>query len=183
MRAFMLAATAAVLTGITPAQASVLTVGGGYAATCYRSAESRVIDRNAFQACNQALSTEALAREERAGTLVNRGILSLIRGDYADANRDFDAALAIDPNQPEAWLNKGISFVKSGKSSEAIVLIDKALELGTRKPALAYYARAIAHEDSGNIRNAYSDLRRTVSLAPKWREPVMDLARYQVKPR
>ena len=36
----------------------------------------------------------------------------------------------------------------------------KALELKTRRPALAYFVRAMAYEDSGNLRAAYNDLQR-----------------------
>ena len=183
MKAIMLAATTAMLVGITPAQAAVVTMGAGYAQTCYRAAEARVISRNALNACDQALTEEALVPYDRAGTHVNRGILKLLGRNYDAAIRDFDTALALDPNQPEAWLNKAIAEMNAGKSAAALPLVDKAIQLKTSKPHFAYYVRGLAHEDTGNVRAAYTDLKRAQALAPKWREPSVELARYQVRAR
>ena len=58
--------------------------------------------------CNRALTEEALTPEDRVATYVNRGILHLSAGDVAEADADFDRALALDPDQPDAWLNKAI---------------------------------------------------------------------------
>lgn len=183
MRAIVLAATAAMLTGISPAHASVMTVGSTYAESCYHSAEGRNARQSAIDACSNALGSEGLTTYDRVGTLVNRGILRMISGDLARANRDFDQALAINPREPEAWLNKGIAQMKAGDSRAALGHFDKAIELHTLKPELAYYVRGLVHEDTGNLRAAYEDLRRARALAPKWREPAMELARYQVSSR
>ncbi len=181
MKAVMLAAAAAVLTGTAPASASVLTMGSSYAESCYRSAESRIVRRSALDACDNALASEALMIDDRVGTLVNRGILRMIGGNLAGANRDFDDALALDATEPEAWLNKGIAQMKAGNSQAAVTMIDKAIQLKTTRPQVAYYARGLAHEDTGNLKAAYADLRRAQELAPDWREPMVELARYQVR--
>ena len=183
MKAIMLAATAALLTGVAPAQASVVVVGGGYAQSCYRAAEARVIHIRALSDCDQALASEALDVHDRAGTHVNRGILKMIGGNLAEANRDFDAALSLDASEPEAWLNNAIASMNAGNSQAALPMVDKAIELNTLKPQIAYYVRGLAYEDTGNLKAAYSDLRRAQALAPNWREPSVELARYQVKAR
>ncbi len=41
----------------------------------------------------------------------------------------------------------------------------------------------MAHEEAGNVKAAYADLRRAVALRPNWAEPKRDLARYRVRPR
>ena len=56
-------------------------------------------------------------------------------------------------------------------------------ELGTERPEIAYYGRGLANEDVGNVKAAYDDLQRAVSLKPKWNAPAKDLARYQVRRR
>ena len=183
MKAIVLAATAAMLTGISPASASVLTKGSTYAESCYHHAEAHNFRQSAIDACDNALGVEAITPYDRVGTFVNRGILRMVSGDLGRANRDFDAALALDPRQPEAWLNKGIALMHSGDSRAALSHIDKAIELRTLKPELAYYIRGLANEDMGNLKGAYADLQRARELAPKWREPVLELARYQVRPR
>lgn len=163
------------------AAASVITLGTGLAQSCYFAADARDTHRQSFDACNRALTEEALTSEDRVATHVNRGILHLIRGDVRQAHADFDSALRLDPTEPEAWLNKAIAHARFGRTADAMPLVQKALELNTRRPALAYFVRAMAHEDNGNIAGAYQDLRRAQQLEPKWREPAIELRRFKVK--
>ena len=163
------------------AQASVLVVGGGLAESCYRAADARDKSHDALQICNRALLGEPLTREDRVATYVNRGILHFARGAPVEATKDFDRALALDPNEPDAWLNKAVVLVQYDKNVEALPLIERALLLNTRRPALAYYVRGIIEEERGNIRAAYDDFRRAQSLEPRWKEPAIELARYQVR--
>ena len=181
MRTLLLTA-AALLIG-TPAQATILTMGSSYAESCYRAADARDTRRNAKEICDQALGTEGLSDYDRMGTHVNRGILWMVTGNLDRAVQDFDAALAIRPNEPEAWLNKGIAMIKAGNSRAALPMVEKAISLRTTRPEIAYYARAIANEDVGNLRAAYNDLKHATRLAPRWREPAVELARYQVRSR
>ena len=78
-----------------PASASVVNLGGTYAASCSASAEVRERRSSALADCHKALSEEALPTEDRVATLVNRGILYLRRLDLKAAEADFDAALAL----------------------------------------------------------------------------------------
>jgi len=165
------------------ANASVLTVGGGYAEGCYNAAEGRTANKSSMDTCDRALTDQGLTTHDVVATHVNRGILYLIRGNVKEANSDFDAALAIDPSEADAWLNKAIAHARFGKSADAMPYVTKALELKTRRPAIAYFVRAMALEDSGNIAGAYYDLKRAQALEPKWREPTIELARFQVRQR
>lgn len=166
----------------TSAAASVITVGGGYAGACYEAADAQDATAESLVACDRALSEEALTAGDRVATHVNRGILRLRRGSLAEADGDFDKALAMDPTQAEAWLNKAILTARYRDSRNALPFVAKALENGTRRPEVAYFVRAMANEDSGNIAAAYRDLQKARSLAPKWREPAAELARFQVRP-
>jgi len=163
------------------ATAAVLTVGGGYGHSCYEAADAQDARSAAVQTCNQALTEEALSPEDRVATLVNRGIVHLRRIDLAQAEADFDAALAMNPTQAEAWLNKAILHARHGKSVDAMPMVQKALELKTNRPALAYFVRAMAYEESGNIRAAYNDLQRARRLEPNWAEPQIELKRFKVR--
>lgn len=183
MRAIFLSATAALLFGTVPAAASVITMGTKYAEACYRAAEAQDTSPRALSACDKALEGAALTPHDVIGTHINRGILSMLAGDLKRANRDFDEALYHNPEEPEAWLNKGVAQFKGGDSQAALPMVEKALALGTRKPALAYFIRGLAHEDSGNIRAAYADLRQASTLDPQWKAPAIELARYQVRKR
>lgn len=163
-----------------PAQSAVLSVGNSLARTCFESAEARARSPSHLRDCNRALS-EPLNLDDRVATLVNRGILHLVGNNYVGATRDFDEAIAIDPSQPEAWLNKAILGVRHNNSAGAVPLVDRALALKTSKPALAYYVRAIANEDAGNIKAAYADLVLARDLAPGWNDPVEQLRRFRVR--
>lgn len=163
------------------ATASVVTMGSGYAESCYHAADARIAGQPEMAACNRALTEQALALDDRVATYVNRGILHLLRTDTKQANADFDAALALNPNQAEAWLNKAIVHARFGRPVDAMPMVQKALELKTRRAALAYFVRAMAHEDSGNVTAAYHDLRRAQALEPGWKEPEIELRRFQVK--
>lgn len=171
----------AVTIAATSSQASVLTIGGGYAASCYQSAKLQDTRSRAIEDCDRALSEEALTRDDRVATFVNRGILHLRRQNLKNSTADFDSALRLNPRQPEAWLNKAVQQVRFGKGADAMPLVAKALEYQTSKPALAYFVRAMAHEDSGNIAAAYRDLQRARELDPDWREPVIELRRFRVR--
>jgi Tfp pilus assembly protein PilF len=117
--------------------AAVLSVGSSYAHGCYQAAEDRDARRTAMDTCDHAIAEQGLMVEDRVATHVNRGILYLIRGNVKQAGADFDAALALDPTEPDAWLNKAVLVARYGKSTDAMPFVSKALELKTRRPALA----------------------------------------------
>ena len=184
MKAFLLSATAiAFLAATTPAQGARITVGSSLARSCYEAAEALKSDRQALQTCDMALAEEGLTLDDLTGTHVNRGIVLMLSGNLDMAERDYDRALALDPNEAEAWLNKGINALKRDNSELALQYVEKALALRTRKPAIAYYMRGVAHEETGNVRAAYADLQRARTLDPTWPLPAVELQRYQVRTR
>lgn len=183
MKAYVLAAGAALFAAALPASAGVMTIGGSFAEGCFHHAESRVGTLDALMTCNRALTEQALSFDDEFATFVNRGIVKMHRGEFNGSQADFDRAIAMDPKRGEPWLNMGVLRLKQGDSAGAIPLFDKALALGTDMPEVAYYARALAHEDSGDLKAAYADLRKAVELRPKWNEAARELARYQVRRR
>ena len=179
VRALFLAAAAIFAT--IPASASVLTVGGSFAEGCFRFAESRVGTREALSTCDRAFTDQALSDEDEFATYVNRGIVKMHRGELNGAQADFDRAGTMDPTRGEPWLNLGVLRIKQGNARGAIAMFDKALALGTDSPEVAYYGRGLAHEDVGNLKAAYADLRKAIELRPKWSDPARELARYSVR--
>ena len=183
MKAVFLSAAAIAVSLASAASASVMTFGSSHAESCYLSVETRDYTSDAIRDCNRALGESTLSRHDRAGTFVNRGILHMRARNLAAAERDFDAAIATDPGQAEAWLNKGIVSINRGDSAGALTMVDRAFQLQTRRPAVAHYVRAMAHEDSGNLRAAYADLQAARRLEPKWTAVRRDLARFKVRGR
>jgi len=182
MKATVLAAAVIGLTS-SSATASILTIGSGLARSCFEAAEDRSATFQNVQVCNRALVEESLTREDRVATHVNRGILRLVNREFQGAEADFDRALAMDPSEPDAWLNKAVSRLRQGDSAAALPMISRAIELKTRRPALAFYTRAIANEDRGDVRAAYADFVRARQLEPKWDLPARELTRFQVRQR
>lgn len=173
----------AVLLGFAavPASASVMVIGNSSARACYEAADSSSApDAGAMQACDNALRNEALDAHDVVATHVNRGILRLRRNQVDLAMADFDSAIRIDPNEPEAYLNKGAVFMRMENAGAALPLFNAALERNTSRPELAHYGRAIAHETLGNVRAAYDDYRRATQLSPNWQEPRVELRRFRV---
>ncbi|MDQ4087875.1 MAG: tetratricopeptide repeat protein [Pseudomonadota bacterium] len=174
--------SAALLAAVSvPALGSVIVIGNSSARLCYEAAESPANPTlRDLRDCDAAFSGEALSQHDRVATHVNRGILRLRRGQVDEAIADFDAAIALDPRQPEAYLNKGAALIRIDNPSEALGLFTVALEHNTRRPEIAHFGRAIANEELGNIREAYYDYRRASELDPNWQDPRTELARFRV---
>jgi tetratricopeptide (TPR) repeat protein len=182
MRSKFLFAAAALLAA-TPAAGAVTVLGNSSARLCYEAAESRMLSSmNAIRTCDQAMREEGLTEYERVATLVNRGILKARLGKVSEAIVDYDAALSSDPNEAEAYLNKGFALLHlPDAAQQARPMFDAALEKRTRRPELAYYGRAVANELTGEVRAAYEDYRQASRLDPDWKDPKADLARFQVR--
>jgi tetratricopeptide (TPR) repeat protein len=170
------------LTGTAQAASSV--VGTGYARKCYEAAESRRPARQALRICDSALMDEGLDLGDRAKTLVNRGILQMQARNLDAAIADYDAAIRTAPDTAEAYVNKGLALMRLGnREAEAIMQLTEGLSRNPSRPEVAYFSRGMLNELLGNTRDAYNDYSRAVELAPDWREPALELQRFQVVPK
>jgi tetratricopeptide (TPR) repeat protein len=167
-----------------PAAAAVTVLGSTSARMCYEAADARSTQTtDGIRRCDQALAEENLSHYDMVATLVNRGILRLRMNRLDSAIADFDSALANDPNQAEAYLNKGMAVLRQPNGWDAAVpLFNTALAKRTTRPAIAYYGRAVANELGGRVRAAYFDYREA-RLEPKWADPQKELARFNVTTR
>lgn len=164
------------------ADAAVSVFGDSDAYQCYRAADEGRTDLAAFRICDIALENRALRGRDRVATFVNRGILHVRLGRYERAIDDYDRAIALDADEPEAYLNKGLALLRRDEGGQAAVaLLSAAIDRDTREPAIAYYSRGVAHELNGDIVAAYHDLQRARQLAPGWDAPARDLARFEVR--
>ncbi|MCA1749003.1 MAG: hypothetical protein ABR601_03035, partial [Parasphingopyxis sp.] len=114
-----------------PASAAITVLGTSRAASCYQAAENAVPTRRNIDVCLAALEDDPLTRRERIATHVNLGILYFFNQDYDTALARFDTALTIDPNEPEAVLNKAITYLRRDENgSEALPLFSRAIDMG-----------------------------------------------------
>jgi tetratricopeptide (TPR) repeat protein len=167
-----------------PALAASSVVGTGYARSCYEAAEERRPTRQALRICDSALMDEGLDLNDRARTLVNRGIIRMQARDIDAAIADYDAAIRIAPDTAEAYVNKGLALLRRGdRHAEVVALLTEGLIRNPARPEVAYFNRGMAHELLGLTREAYEDYSRAVELAPDWREPAEELSRFRVVPK
>ena len=177
--AFM-ALGAALATG-GAARASVTVFGGGLAETCSRAALSGKVDARLEESCTAALEKETLTSRDRAGTLVNRGVLKMRRLNWAGATEDFNEAVRVRPDLGEAYVNRGAVLIGEHHYAESLSDLNKGLQLGVEEPAKVYFNRALAYEGMDDEKSAYFDYQKAVELSPDWAAPKTELARFHVE--
>jgi tetratricopeptide (TPR) repeat protein len=166
----------------TAAQGHSVTIIGGNAdaLACYRAADSDLRRPGALESCATALSAD-LSNHDRMATHVNRGVVRFRLEDTRGALEDFEAALAFDPDQPDALINKGIAMLADGADiSASMAFIEQGLTGGPERPWIGYYGRAVAHELAGRDAQAYQDYRRAQELRPGWAPAEQALSRFSV---
>jgi tetratricopeptide (TPR) repeat protein len=173
-------ATAAVATA---AQSATTVLGGGLAEACFRTVKAGQADRPAHELCTNALETEALRRRDRAGTYVNRGIVSLRMRSLDPALADFAKAERLNPLVGEIYVNRGAALISKAQFAEAVTEIDRGIALGVDEPQKAYYNRALAKEGLDDMKGAYFDYRKAIELDPAWTLPQNQMARFTVTTR
>ncbi|ATQ42279.1 hypothetical protein [Caulobacter mirabilis] len=171
---------AALLLPAGAASAAAFVLGGGMANACSQAAIAGRDDRASIEVCTQALESQPLLRRDRAGTLVNRGVIQLRRKAYAEAGRDFDAALALEPGLGEAFVNRGAAFIAQRRYREGVDQIDRGLALGPDEPEKADFNRALAWEGLDDMKAAWLDYQKALELRPDWDAPRQELTRFTV---
>ena len=190
MKAFwVMAVVLGLTTGLTvsltagSASAAISVLGGGQAQECFIAAKEGKFDNASLATCDLALDTEILPPKDRGGTLINRGVIKLMRGEYEAAHADFNAGIGLIPDVGEGWINRGAMFIGERRYKEALSDIDKAIGLGLHEPAKAFYNRAIAYEGLDDETSAYLDYQQALVLKPGWDLPQHELLRFSVTRR
>ena len=177
---FGAAAVAALLVG-AEARASVTVIGGGMAEACSRAALSGKAQPRLEEMCTDALDKEMLNSRDRAGTLVNRGVLRMRRMDWTGAIKDFNDAAKIKPDMGEAYVNRGAVAIGQHRYADSLPDLNKGLQLGVEEPAKVYFNRALAYEGLDDAKSAYFDYQKAVELSPDWEAPKNELVRFHVQ--
>lgn len=88
---------------------------------------------------------------------------------FPEAIKEFDAAIALAPEDKELYVKKGIALYMNNQVPEAIGVLDKSITLnrGDRKwPWFPLYHKAIAQARSGDMRGALQSLDESIKLNP-----------------
>jgi tetratricopeptide (TPR) repeat protein len=145
-----------------------------------RAGSGEVVAKWSVSVCDQAVDRAKGMRNELAAAYVNRGVIHLALQQYDAALADSDAALRVNSNIPQAHINRGIALNAEKRNTEAGQAFTDALALNPAHAEIVYFDRAMAREDSGDMKGAYLDYRKAAQLAPTWDTPKQQLARFNV---
>ena len=166
------------------AQYPVTVFGSGYARDCYVAVKSRTaVPASALQTCDIALRQEQLSKTNRAATLINRGIVHMREKNHDRAMQDYEAALRITPDMPEAKINLGAMLYYMGRYPDAVAALNEGVKIANEDArAAAHFNRALAYERMGDVDNAYADYKTALALRPGFEAAAKQLSRFQVVP-
>ncbi|MGD9816030.1 MAG: tetratricopeptide repeat protein [Hyphomonadaceae bacterium] len=145
---------------------------------CAQAVQRGDVSDRTVETCTRALNYARITREARIQLLVNRGVVYLRRSEFQHALEDFDAVIAIDDRNAEAFLNRGAALIQLRQPGPAVAAITTALGLGVREPHKAYFNRAAAREALGDLRGAYEDYNTALEIEPDWGPASAELARF-----
>ncbi len=177
----LLLTTALLLSATGYGQAAVTVIGSAEGQECYFAAKSP-FGTSGISACDQALRTGQLDKSETAGTYINRGILYLRARNFDKAFEDFESALKIIPDMPEAFVNRGNVYFHRGEFQAALSDYTAAIDGNTKQLYAAYYNRGLVYERIGEREKAIEDFKVANSMRPGWQEPRDKLVQYGVTP-
>lgn len=95
----------------------------------------------------------------------NTGNMLHALGRNDEAFVEYDAAVAIEPNQAEGWCNRGITLYALGRSDEAKTSFDRAIAIDD-KLLNAYHCKAMLMQKTGDKAAAVAARRKVTELAP-----------------
>ena len=161
-----------------PALGATIIIGvNGSAQGCYDAAKAN--DPRGMPICNTALN-ESLTPRDRAATLINRSALKIMTGDQKGGLADCDESIRTFARLGEAYLNRGVALRALGRPQESIDALNKAIESELVRPQLAYFDRALAEEDVGDVAGAYQDYKKALELEPDFQLAAKALSRFKI---
>jgi tetratricopeptide (TPR) repeat protein len=166
---------------MSAAHAAISVIGNGASHGCYVEAEFGSDPAHGIALCTRSLSEEALSRHDRSSTFVNRGILRARAGNADGALADYTAALSVGGNDGEAYLNRSVTLIALHRYADARKDADEAIAHQALHLEVAYYNRAVANENLGDVQAAYADYKMAQSIAPTFAEAAAALSRFRVK--
>ena len=116
---------------------------------------------------NSAIIGQRVAIAQKATNFSNQGSLKVQKGDVAGAIANFNQALGLNPNIPQAYLGLGIASSKQGNKQQAISHYDRALQLNPNL-AEAYVGRGQAYYELGDRQKAIGNYEQAIRVKPDY---------------
>jgi lipoprotein NlpI len=111
-----------------------------------------------------------------AGAFTSAGVTHLQQGDYDNAIRDFDRALALQPGLVVAWRNRGLAHKEKGDFDRALADYDQALVFAPNDARL-FNERGVVYVAMSDYTHAIEDFNRAIGLKPDHTPAMMNRGR------
>jgi lipoprotein NlpI len=161
MRAIVLAA---VLTNALSGAAAAQNLAQQWA-WCHDDDSDRLI-----RGCSAVIRSGHETPENLSRAYFNRGRAYSDKGQYNLAILDFDRAVRLDPEYPDAFNGRGIAYAGMGQSERALQDFDQAIRLDPNY-AIAIYNRGLALQNLGRASEAAQDFVKATQVGPRMIAP------------
>ncbi len=102
------------------------------------------------------------------------------QGQYAEAIKDYDQVIRLDPNYADAYINRGLAKRKLGQYAEAIKDYDQVIRFDPNDVS-AYNNRGVAKENLGLFEDAKKDYQKSLNIDPNYEFAKNNLKRLKEK--
>ncbi len=116
--------------------------------------------------CSAVIARGAADKADLATAHKNRGNAHDDNGEYDRALEDYEQAVAINPQDADAFNSRGTTYTALGRFERAILDFDQAIELNSGSP-MAFSNRCLAKALSGLLEQSLADCNEALRLKPK----------------
>jgi len=126
------------------------------------------VGKEALEQAEEAIAKAVAINPNIAQAYYTQGLIRRAKGDQLGALEALSSAVEVNPNLPRALAEKANQLTSLGRPEEAPQLVEKAIKLSPRDPALGgfYWIIGRAHFVSGDYRKAVVWLQKSVELRP-----------------
>jgi len=110
--------------------------------------------------------SHGITQDGDANSLFEQGNTALRKGDAAEAVRDFQQFLKMEPNSAEGYFNLGLALQSAGQLNEALTALHKAASLRSDMRGVRLFT-GIVNYKLNHLSAAHDELAREVRLDPK----------------
>ena len=123
-----------------------------------------------IRACSAVIRSSRHTPENLARAFFNRGRAWSEKGQDDRAIQDFDQAIRLDPEYPEAFNSRGVAYAGKGQYQRAIEDYDQAIQLDPNY-AIAIYNRGLAARNLGREDEAAGYFAKAKQVGPRLMPP------------
>lgn len=106
-----------------------------------------------------------MAASDEIGRLLDEGIEAVKKGDYPTAIQLWSQAIALDPQDDRALVNRATAYSQTGNPEGALADLNAALKLNPNNQH-AYFSRANLYNQQRKFKEALADLNKVIELNP-----------------